>query len=1587
MAEDQKLEQLEEQKYEKKELVTESKIDRQKLDEIIEQIVTENQHKIKINVIAGCLPLHRFTNDDICNTIQKWIYSDIKYNTNLKKTMKILSKHRLSGNIVTVLPVSSIKIMLQSDLDFMTPQTLNIIFDNLEKWINDNKNIVEQNSPAEIGYKMYNFPVIDLLNRIKEDKIDGAKFIRWYIEGNDWLKDATGWDLKDIYQVQAVLFKNNVNTEAEIKHNLTTTLEKRFPKKLSELIVSEITAKFNVEELQFKIKTGHNIQEFSDFVVNMIDELGIQNEQKKQQNDEDEEKEENKMKDLFKLVSTDLVHESIKDNNDFVKQMYESIAQGFVFQIHTRRRRNDLSLYILDQHQDWVCNNCGNYNFHYYIDGDINTNLENCKLCGITRVESNVAALKNSDTYVMVHDAHGKQDETNLSIQDVPAADQFNLTCPNRNDNKPCQSILKLAKQLIFYKHWINFIDKNKSDDWSIDSTVDVDVQKYVNSEMFRDIFIDSAAQIPRSSKNEKYYDNIIPDLKQIVTDDTNVFKACKTNNRKTFIKIIKKKTSLITSEITKLWKFIQIDMKKKAQIEQFGRFVSDFDADNVIRDYHHILSVHIKNGTKTTIENVFRFFETSIHFDDKASHVKKQCRSLTRKEQRFVVYEAKVDEENKEDEHIEDESKIQNEYTKNIWNLKQYWIQSQLDVIHTYLVHSNWKAYIHRYVTQKDANIDISAMEYDEKLAVPITNNHKYTSNDSDFVKYGFGVDHDHPYLKPEWKCLRDEILHSKAAISANKFDTQLTKAIKLLELAINGEYKNKFVCKYFKYEYNILRNESIGIRHVLAIILYTDMSEFCTDFRSTYRQINDEIDDDQVVKRHIQLYFYARCLSEAIEFFGEEMNTKTTVFHGLNCPMKFEHFNTYFHQPISTTTDKNVAKSFSTGFGIILVLKSGVKKSVSTSPKYLEVSLLSDFPHEAESLFYGSNTVFEIHNIIESANNKGHLQELKMLNKFQRTVTGQQVKWNEAKMKEMIDTLVTLIENRQDRVKQSQLNACNNDEIESIDTFPIDKIGLIDEKQIQKVDKKEENETNSVVSLNYEDIEDYGERLFHYFCDSINKWVCIQNYMSLPVGLKRSLLYFKSDTSDDKKQEIKEKAQEYHFSIIKMAELFPNATEIILNEINIQQLIQRKKDFAAAIMKYINKTQDNECIYNVVKIVFESSTQVHRKQNPTLKKLAKQYAPKFNARGWNFKYSFGLEEKHSLIFTKEPLQAMMTDLHLDDEKKQVDEIGMEGEEETVGCFHVFATISEAISSKWKGTQIGYTTVSDKDSDKDSDSESRLDFTAVEINSDMRRAEMVTAPGKLATDYLAIEKKTRLFGIPLFVAIIIVTLSTLLVHFLTDQTEISAIVYFFIIFAVNLIGSCVGLVGVYNWGPVSEVINFFQQQNETFGSNIKQLNQIQVLLKKEVQAIQFSISKTTQTNHDLEQNLSQFDKLESELRMACDQNVNLVDFLDEVNKQCADLKQITYQNEKTQLLSIYLEISSRCSKRFGQASLTKDGYNRFLSRLNNVTRNEFELQGGFEVMDTNGDGRVDVEEFEKMFDVVWDSIEDEFLHIPDRLW
>eukprot|EP01084_Bolivina_argentea_P314829 545341_1 len=145
-------------------------------------------------------------------------------------------------------------------------------------------------------------------------------------------------------------------------------------------------------------------------------------------------------------------------------------------------------------------------------------------------------------------------------------------------------------------------------------------------------------------------------------------------------------------------------------------------DMDIIDEDYHHILQIHIINGTKTTIENVFRFFRYLIHHCEIESEFK-QC-GLQLKQRFDKIKSIKsaaltVD-------------KVSNEANKNILKLKDNYQRNKLEEIHEYLVHSDWIRRLKQHIESSEQHIELNEQIPEEKMIdmnISSNNTHKYVT------------------------------------------------------------------------------------------------------------------------------------------------------------------------------------------------------------------------------------------------------------------------------------------------------------------------------------------------------------------------------------------------------------------------------------------------------------------------------------------------------------------------------------------------------------------------------------------------------------------------------------------------------------------------------------------------------------------------------------------------------------------------------------------------------------------------------------------------------------------------------------------
>ena len=154
----------------------------------------------------------------------------------------------------------------------------------------------------------------------------------------------------------------------------------------------------------------------------------------------------------------------------------------------------------------------------------------------------------------------------------------------------------------------------------------------------------------------------------------------------------------------------------------------------------------------------------------------------------------------------------------------------------------------------------------------------------------------------------------------------------------------------------------DTMSINHLIAIICYTDFTELCTKWTSTFRSIYFGESQQSMKLRQEQFYHLSKYLYQIVQYFGEYCHgikygfgvyswsdVDGPFFCGMNRKMPFNSFNIKLNGPTSTSRHREVALRFSGEQGILIQFNnSGLKKNHRVG--LFDASWISRFKEEDE-------------------------------------------------------------------------------------------------------------------------------------------------------------------------------------------------------------------------------------------------------------------------------------------------------------------------------------------------------------------------------------------------------------------------------------------------------------------------------------------------------------------------------------------------------------------------------------------------------------------------------------------------------------
>ena len=157
--------------------------------------------------------------------------------------------------------------------------------------------------------------------------------------------------------------------------------------------------------------------------------------------------------------------------------------------------------------------------------------------------------------------------------------------------------------------------------------------------------------------------------------------------------------------------------------------------------------------------------------------------------------------------------------------------------------------------------------------------------------------------YVKAKYVNMKEELLYSPlldGLVSLRSWD-QLTKDIAVI---LATEYAQRITSNGISYSlYEIRKYEPFDAEHLRSLKLYTDFTEFCSNFCAILRW-GDPVQIAEIAN-------LTRILIETVQCYGTPLSQKTNYWRGINRAFYFRTIATKFNLPWSTTSSVTYSDS----------------------------------------------------------------------------------------------------------------------------------------------------------------------------------------------------------------------------------------------------------------------------------------------------------------------------------------------------------------------------------------------------------------------------------------------------------------------------------------------------------------------------------------------------------------------------------------------------------------------------------------------------------------------------------------------------
>jgi len=194
---------------------------------------------------------------------------------------------------------------------------------------------------------------------------------------------------------------------------------------------------------------------------------------------------------------------------------------------------------------------------------------------------------------------------------------------------------------------------------------------------------------------------------------------------------------------------------------------------------------------------------------------------------------------------------------------------------------------------------------------------------------------------------------------------------------------------------------------------------------------------------------------------------------------------------------------------------------------------------------------------------------------------------------------------------------------------------------------------------------------------------------------------------------------------------------------------------------------------------------------------------------------------------------------------------------------------------------------------------------------------------------------------------------------------------FLYIIIGIITFGALFGMYATFKFGEIDEQLLELKEHNRQLDEQVKSVAADGDNLASSINAFSAQVDVIMDNESDLKSQIKAFNRLENELKAeARSNNKEIVQFLQDVQLLFREFKALQITVEKANLLQLFYEIELRDD---GSDGLNKNEYEIFMARLDPETAQKFK---SFREMDRNGDGNIDIDEFQTELNRIYDRLD-----------